>query len=38
MYDPDVLLARFEAGEAEETLLAIPPGPPSAIPAAHGMS
>jgi catechol-2,3-dioxygenase len=38
MYDPDVLLARLEAGESEEMLLAIPVGPPSPIPAAHGMS
>jgi catechol-2,3-dioxygenase len=38
MYDPDALLARFEAGETEETLLAMPLGPPSPIPAAHGMT
>jgi catechol-2,3-dioxygenase len=38
MYDPDALLARCQAGEAEESLLAKPPGPPSPIPAAHGMS
>jgi hypothetical protein len=38
MYDPDALLARLEAGEAEETLIAMPVGPPSPIPAAHGMS
>jgi hypothetical protein len=38
MYDPDALLARLEAGEAEETLIAMPAGPPSPIPAAHGMS
>jgi len=38
MYDPDALLARLEAGEPEEALLAIPDGPPSPIPAAHGMS
>jgi catechol 2,3-dioxygenase-like lactoylglutathione lyase family enzyme len=38
VYDPDALLARFEAGEKEETLLAMPVGPPSPIPAAHGMS
>ena len=38
MYDPDALLARFEAGETEETLLAMPMGPPSPIPAAHGMT
>jgi hypothetical protein len=38
MYDPDVLLARFEGGEREESLLAMPVGPASPIPAAHGMS
>jgi catechol-2,3-dioxygenase len=38
MYDPDALLARFEAGEKEQTLLAMPVGPPSPIPAAHGMT
>jgi catechol 2,3-dioxygenase-like lactoylglutathione lyase family enzyme len=38
MYDPDALLARFEAGETDEALLAVPPGPPSPIPAAHGMT
>ena len=38
MYDPDALLARFEAGEPEEMLLAVPAGPPSPIPAAHGMT
>ena len=38
MYDPDELLARFEAGEDEDTLLAQPPGPPSPIPVAHGMT
>lgn len=38
MYDPDALLARFEGGEREETLLAMPVGPASPIPAAHGMS
>ena len=38
IYDPDALLARFEAGEPEETLLAMPDGPPSPIPAAHGMT
>ena len=35
-YDPDALLARFEAGEDEQTLLAQPPGAPSPIPAEHG--
>jgi hypothetical protein len=38
MYDPDELLARFEAGEDEAALLAMPRGAPSPIPAAHGMS
>ena len=38
MYDPDALLERFEAGEQEEALLAMPAGPPSPIPAAHGLS
>ena len=38
MYDPDELLARFERGEDEQSLLAKPPGPPSPIPAAHGMT
>jgi hypothetical protein len=38
MYDPDALLARFEAGEAEDSLIALPIGPPSPIPAAHGMT
>ena len=38
LYDPDALLARFEAGEDEESLLAQPAGGPSPIPAAHGMT
>ena len=38
MYDPDILLARFEAGEDEDSLLALPVGPPSPIPAAHGIT
>ena len=38
MYDPDALLARFEAGEKEATLLAMPEGAPSPIPAAHGLA
>ena len=38
MYDPDALLARLEAGETEEALLAIPAGSPSAIPAEHGLT
>lgn len=36
-YDPDVLLARYEAGASEAELMAIPDGPPAGIPAAHGM-
>jgi catechol 2,3-dioxygenase-like lactoylglutathione lyase family enzyme len=38
MYDPDALLARFEAGEQDATLMAQPAGSPSPIPAAHGMT
>src|SRR6478609_6173621 len=37
-YDPEDLLARFKAGAPEESLIAMPSGPPSPIPAAHGMS
>ena len=36
--DPHELLARFEAGEDEDALLAQPAGPPSPIPVAHGLS
>lgn len=38
LYDPDELVARFEAGEEEHTLLRQPVGPPSPIPVAHGMT
>ena len=38
MFDPEALLARFERGEDDEMLLAQPPGSPSPIPAAHGMT
>lgn len=38
VYDPDALLARYEAGASEEQLMMIPPGEPSAIPAEHGLS
>lgn len=38
MYDPDALLARFEAGQKEDMLLAQSASPPSPIPAAHGMT
>jgi catechol-2,3-dioxygenase len=38
MYDPDALFARFKGGEEEEALIAMPAGPPSPIPAAHGMA
>ena len=37
-FDPDALVARFEAGEDEAALIAQPVGPPSPIPAAHGMT
>lgn len=37
-YDPDALLARWEAGEADESLIRLPEGPPSPIPLAHGMT
>ena len=37
-YDPDALLARFERGEAEEKLIVLPDGPPSPIPAEHGLT
>jgi hypothetical protein len=38
IYDPDALLARFEGGETEDELLSRPAGPPSPIPAGHGMT
>ena len=38
VYDPDSLLARFEAGAGESELLAVPEGPPSPIPLAHGLT
>lgn len=38
MFDPDALLARFEGGAGDDVLLAQPPGAPSPIPAAHGMT
>jgi catechol-2,3-dioxygenase len=38
MYDPDELLGRLRAGEPERALIAMPAGPPSPIPAAHGMT
>lgn len=34
--DPEDLLARWKTGEPEASLLAMPVGPPSAIPVAHG--
>lgn len=36
-YDPDELLARYEAGAGEAELMRMPEGPPSGIPAEHGM-
>jgi catechol 2,3-dioxygenase-like lactoylglutathione lyase family enzyme len=38
MFDPDALFARWKDGATEDALLAIPPGAPSPIPAAHGMT
>ena len=38
MYDPDELLARFEQGEDEQSLMAQPAGAPSPIPVAHGLT
>jgi catechol 2,3-dioxygenase-like lactoylglutathione lyase family enzyme len=38
MYDPDALLERLQAGEDEKALMAMPAGPPSPIPAEHGMT
>lgn len=38
VYDPDMLLARYEAGEPESELIGIPTGPASSIPVAHGLS
>lgn len=37
-FDPDDLLARYETGEAPAALLSLPKGPPSAIPAEHGLT
>lgn len=36
--DPEVLLAQYRSGVPEQQLLAMPQGPPSLIPDAHGMS
>jgi catechol-2,3-dioxygenase len=36
--DPEELLAQYRSGVPEEQLLALPEGPVSPIPAAHGMS
>lgn len=38
VYDPEALLARYEAGASESELIAIPVGPASAIPAEHGLN
>ena len=37
-YDPELLVARWEGGADEDNLLAMPVGPPSEIPAAHGIT
>ncbi|MGH6985640.1 MAG: hypothetical protein ACRED9_02215 [Caulobacteraceae bacterium] len=36
-WDPETLLGRLRAGEAEAELLALPEGQPDPIPAEHGM-
>jgi len=36
--DPEKLLARLRGGAGEDSLLAMPDGPPSGIPEAHGMT
>lgn len=36
--DPEALVARFEAGESEESLLVMPAGPISPIPDVHGFT
>ena len=36
--DPEALLAQYRSGVPEQQLLAMPQGPMSAIPEAHGMS
>jgi catechol 2,3-dioxygenase-like lactoylglutathione lyase family enzyme len=37
-FDPDLLVARWRDGEAEEQLLVQPAGGPAPVPAAHGMT
>ena len=37
-YYPDMLLARWEAGEDPDSLIRLPDGSPSPIPQAHGMT
>ena len=36
--DPEALLAQYRSGVPQQQLLAMPQGPMSAIPEAHGMS
>lgn len=38
VYDPEALLAKYEAGAAEEELMMLPTGPASPIPAEHGIT
>lgn len=38
LFDPDELLGRWKSGEDDQQLLVQPPGPPSPIPAMHGMA
>lgn len=37
-YDPEILLAKYEAGASDAELMKPPVGPPSTIPAAHGLN
>ena len=37
-YDPDLLLARYRDGADHDSLIAMPAGPPSPIPQAHGLT
>lgn len=38
LFDPDALVARLRDGEPEAALLVQPPGEPSPIPVAHGIT
>ena len=38
VYDPDALLAKYEAGASEAELMTMPTGEPAPIPAEHGFA